>query len=82
MIEEKKWERLNTQSEERSKTPVQESNSINPNLPRNKMSQRSIPSKSSISRKKTVPVNTKKEARRWNEIDSNITNQDIDKFDE
>jgi hypothetical protein len=54
--------------------------SFNPNLPRNK--QRNQLSKSSNSKKKTAPVSTKKEARKWDDISQSITNHDIDKFDQ
>lgn len=75
-------ERKNNQSEEHSKKALTEGNVINSNLPRNRMSQRSQLTKSLTTKKKSIPVSTKKEARKWDDIDTNITNHDIDKFDE
>ncbi len=82
-------EKVETQEEgnkiiqnEKTSNTTNEVTSINPNLPRNKLAQRNNPSKSSSSKKKPAPINTKKEARKWNDIDDKITNQDIDKFDQ
>ena len=73
-------ENLKTPSNDDTPSSAQENPAFNANLPRNK--QRNQPSKSSSSKKKSAPVSKKKEARNWNDIDNNITNQDIDKFDE